>query len=108
MRVMKLFSACATTMIGLAGAAYADDDTRDADFLEVLHNVGIGYASEDDVIASGKAVCSYIAGGHTPNETAQTIENENPKLSPKQVLQFMELARAVYCPPPPLGGGGGG
>ncbi|GFG73519.1 DUF732 domain-containing protein [Mycobacterium botniense] len=110
MNMVKLFLAAiwATTLIGMAGVARADDDPRDAAFLQALQEVGITYPSADRVIASGKAVCSYMAGGHSPNATVQMVAEENPELSPDQALQFVDLARGAYCPLPPMGGGGGG
>lgn len=94
--------------IGLGAPAYADDDPRDAAFLQALNEVGIKYPSEDQVIASGKAVCAYIETRHTPAETVQTVAEENPQLSPGQAVDFVILARGAYCPLPPGGGGGGG
>ncbi|MBS4730214.1 DUF732 domain-containing protein [Mycobacterium sp. SM1] len=110
MHVVKVFFAtvCTATLIGVAGAARADDDPRDDAFLQALKDVGIEYPNADQVIASGKAVCSYMAGGHTLNETAQAVAEQNPNLSPLQALQFVDLARGAYCPLPPMGGGGGG
>lgn len=109
MRKLKLLVAvsCATTVFGAAGAAHADDDPRDANFLQALKDVGIPYPSADKVTASGKAVCSYLHQGHSPNDTAQTVASEN-NLSSLQAEQFVALARGAYCPLPPMGGGGGG
>jgi hypothetical protein len=108
MRAVKLLLAasCATSVIGMAGAAHADD--RDDAFLQALHDDGIEYASSDKVIASAKAVCSYMAGGHGIDNTVQMIVTENPNLSSEQAAVFMDLARDTYCPTPPMGGGGGG
>jgi len=109
MRKVKLLVAatCATTVVGVAGAAHADDGQQDANFLQALKDVGIPYQSADKVTASGEAVCSYLHEGHTPNETAQTVASEN-NLSSLQAAQFVALARGAYCPLPPMGGGGGG
>ncbi|KAA8964971.1 MAG: DUF732 domain-containing protein [Mycobacterium sp.] len=110
MRPAKLLLAmtCTTTLIGTANTAYADSGNDDA-FLEALNEVGIEYPNADQVISSGKAVCSYIiAGRHTENETIEMVAEQNPKLSPVQAIQFVNLARGAYCPLPPMGGGGGG
>ncbi len=108
MRAVKLLLAatCATNLIGMAGAAHADD--KDDAFLQALHDAGIEYSNSDKVVASGKAVCSYMAGGHGLDGTAQMIATENPNLSTEQAAEFMDIARNAYCPLPPMGGGGGG
>jgi hypothetical protein len=109
MRPAKLLLAliCTTTLVGTAGTAYADGN--DDAFLEALNEVGIEYPNADQVVASGKAVCSYIiAGRHTENETIEMVSEQNPKLTPVQAIQFVNLARGAYCPLPPMGGGGGG
>ncbi len=111
MLVVKLLLAAvgAIGLIGFAAAAHADDDSRDDIFLQSLHQVGIEFPSDDQAIASGKGVCSYIiAGRHPFDETVRKVAEENPKLSTKQALQFVDLAKDTYCPPGPAGGGGGG
>ncbi|UQX12452.1 DUF732 domain-containing protein [Candidatus Mycobacterium methanotrophicum] len=111
MLVVKLLLAAVgvISLAGFAAVAHADDDSRDDNFLQALHEVGIGFPSADQAIASGKGVCSYIiAGRHPFDETVQKVAEENPQLSPKQALQFVDLAKDAYCPPGPAGGGGGG
>jgi hypothetical protein len=92
----------------MAATAHADGDPRDDAFLGALNEVGIGYPSADQVIASGKAVCGYIEGRHSFVETVQAVKDANPGLSLEQSMQFVDLARDVYCPLPLAGGGGGG
>lgn len=98
---------CTTTAFGALGVAHADGN--DDAFIEALNAVGIEYPNADQAISSGKAVCSYIiADRHTEDQTAQMVAEQNPKLSPLQAIQFVNLARGAYCPLPPMGGGGGG
>ena len=110
MRATKLLLfaiTCTTTAFGAFGVARADGN--DDAFIEALNAVGIEYPNADQAISSGKAVCSYIiADRHTENQTAQMVAEQNPKLSPIQAVQFVNLARGAYCPMPPMGGGGGG
>lgn len=110
MRATKLLLfaiACTTTTFGAFSVAHAD--SNDDAFIEALNAVGIEYPNADQAISSGKAVCSYIiADRHTENQTVQMVAEQNPKLSPIQAVQFVNLARGAYCPLPPMGGGGGG
>ncbi|MFY2860854.1 DUF732 domain-containing protein [Mycobacterium sp. THU-M104] len=106
-KLLLLAITCTTAAFGAFGVAHADGN--DDAFIEALNAEGIGYPNSSQAISSGKAVCSYIiAGRHSEQQTAQMVLDENPKLSPIQAVQFVNLARGAYCPLPPMGGGGGG
>jgi hypothetical protein len=106
MTVVKPLLAAAGVAAILGMAAPANADPGDAVFLSSLDQIGIQYPNPNEAVASGKAVCEYLAGGHTQNQTARGVKNANPDLSLTKASQFVAIARLSYCNQTGTGGGG--
>ena len=89
-------------MIGFAAPAYAGPppvpDGDDGAFLAALHQAGIGYASPDAAVASGRAVCTCLNNGESGLELVHDVKAHNPGFDMESASDFAVIAANFYCP----------
>jgi hypothetical protein len=89
-------------MIGLAAPAYGapvpPPKGDDAGFLAALHQVGIVYASPDQAITAGKAVCTCLNNGESGLELVHDVKTHNPGFDMESASNFAMTAAKFYCP----------
>jgi hypothetical protein len=90
------------TVIGLAAPAYANaapsaagDDTG---FLAAVRQDGITYASPDQAVTAGKAVCTCLQNGESGLRLVHDVKTHNPGLDMENASQFAMIAAKYYCP----------
>src|ERR1700739_3916585 len=101
---MRLVLALAgvSAMIGLAAPAYGapvpPPKGDDAGFLAALHQIGIVYASPDQAITAGKAVCTCLNNGESGLELVHDVKTHNPGFDMESASNFAMTAAKFYCP----------
>ncbi|MFL0178520.1 MULTISPECIES: DUF732 domain-containing protein [unclassified Mycobacterium] len=88
-------------VIGCAAPAYADPDAGgggDAAFLTAVRAVGLTFASSDQAIVAGHAVCSMANNGETGLQVVKQLTADNPGLTMDAASQFAAAAANAYCP----------
>ena len=89
----------AVAVIASAAPAHADPDSgADAAFLTSLQAVGLTFASNEQAIAAGRAVCGLIDNGSSGLQVVKQAKADNPGLSMDGAAQFAALAANSYCP----------
>lgn len=94
------------TVLGVAAAimgaapAYADPETGggDGQFLTSLKAAGLSFASNDQAIVAGHAVCSMANNGESGLQVVKQLTVDNPGLSMEGAAQFAADAASAYCP----------
>jgi len=91
-----------SAMVGLAAPAYGDPppvpDGDDAGFLAALHQAGISYASPDQAVAAGRAVCTCLNNGESGLELVHDVKAHNPGFDMESASNFAMIAAKFYCP----------
>ncbi|MGV0750058.1 DUF732 domain-containing protein [Mycolicibacter minnesotensis] len=89
-------------VIGCAAPAYADPDAGDgggdAAFLTALRAAGLTFASSDQAIVAGHAVCSMANNGETGLQVVKQLTTDNPGLPMDAAAQFAAVSANAYCP----------
>ncbi|QZA07736.1 DUF732 domain-containing protein [Mycolicibacter heraklionensis] len=90
-------------VIGCAAPAYADPDDGDggggdAAFLTALKAAGLTFASSDQAIVAGHAVCSMANNGESGLKVVKQLTADNPGLTMDGAAQFAAIAANAYCP----------
>lgn len=95
-----LSAAGVVVIIGSAAPAFADPGTAGGDvaFLASLQGAGLTFASNDQAIAAGHAVCGLIDNGSSGLQVVRQAKADNPGLSMDDAAQFTALAASSYCP----------
>jgi Protein of unknown function (DUF732) len=92
----------ASAMIGLAAPAYADPDQPpppdNAGFLAALQKVGIDYASPQQAITSGQAVCECLHDGESGLELVHDVKSHNPGFDMENASNFALISARFFCP----------
>jgi len=91
----------AAAVIGSASPAIANEPAGaggDAAFLADLHSVGLTFASGDQAIAAGHAVCGMIDNGESGLQVVKAVKADNPGLNMDDAAQFAAIAANSYCP----------
>jgi hypothetical protein len=98
--LLALLGVC--TLIGLAAPAYADAAPLvagdDAGFLAALRQDGISYASPDQAVTAGEAVCTCLQNGESGLRLVHDVKTHNPGLDMENASQFAMIAAKYYCP----------
>ncbi|MGB3285482.1 DUF732 domain-containing protein [Mycolicibacter algericus] len=101
MSVMKTLLAAVVTL-SIAGAvpAIADPDgaNNDPGFIASLRESGMEFASEEQAIAAGRAVCGLINNGESGLQVVRELQSDNAALTLEGAAQFAAIAAASYCP----------
>lgn len=99
---MKLVLVLAGVVItvGLAAPVYADDNPAPdaAGFLSALRVAGIKYASPDQAVASGQALCEMASHGAPGLELIGDLRDNNPEMDINTATQFAALSAHYFCP----------
>ena len=99
---MLLALVSAVAMIGLAAPAYADQDEPpppdNGGFLAALQNVGIDYASPEQAIKSGQAVCTCLQNGESGLDLVHDVKTHNPGFDMENASNFAMISAKYYCP----------
>lgn len=86
-------------VIGCAAPAYADPNAGDdSAFLTGLRAAGLSFASNDQAIVAGHAVCSMANNGETGLQVVKQLTADNPGLTMDGAAQFAAVAANAYCP----------
>ncbi len=89
-------------MIAATAPAHADPVPTpggdDAGFLTALGQAGIGYASPDQAVASGRAVCACLNNGESGLELVHDVKSHNPGMDMEVAANFALVAAKFYCP----------
>ncbi|WP_420109984.1 DUF732 domain-containing protein [Mycolicibacter arupensis] len=102
-RGMFLAWGVAVAIVGAAPAG-ADPDgggdgaANDAAFLAAIKASGLTFASEDQAIVAGHAVCSMANNGESGLAVVKRLTADNPGLSMEDASKFAAAAAKAYCP----------
>lgn len=97
--VLSVLSVAA--VIGCAAPAYADPDPGDGGdgaFLTALRAAGLTFASNDQAIVAGHAVCSMANNGETGLQVVKQLTADNPGLPMDAAAKFAAVSANAYCP----------
>lgn len=83
-------------VFGLAGTANATTTATDTNFLSTLSEQGFSGDAQTE-IAYGKAVCSALDKGTSPDDVVSALANKTG-LSPTAAKKFALIAADAYCP----------
>lgn len=75
-----------------------DDGAGDAAFLTALRAAGLTFASEEQAIVAGHAVCSMANNGETGLQVVKQLTTDNPGLTMDAAARFAAAAANAYCP----------
>lgn len=75
-----------------------DGGAGDAAFLTALRAAGLTFASEEQAIVAGRAVCSMANNGETGLQVIKQLTTDNPGLTMDAAAQFAAAAANSYCP----------
>lgn len=87
------------------GAATANAQTPDEQFVSAMTKMGIPFAPDEDLPAVGHKVCDMLTAGLTGNPNpvpavrgvVQTLES-NTELTKQQAVGVMQASTYIYCP----------
>jgi aminoglycoside phosphotransferase len=88
--------------IGLTAPVYAHAtpsvEGDDAGFLAALRQDGITYASPDQAVTAGRAVCTCLQNGESGLRLVHDVKTHNPGFDMENASQFAMIAAKYYCP----------
>ena len=90
----------------VTAAGEARADSRDDTFYDMLTMEGLDCESKyfrcpdgsGDLVAIGMSACGEMMRGASKSDTVSKLGDLKPSMSRKQVLTFVNIAAAVYCP----------
>jgi hypothetical protein len=97
-RLLALLGTAAVIGCAAPASAGPDDAFDDTGFLATVRDAGLRYASPDQAIAFGKAVCSWIGSGKSGPELVHNLQDENPGLTTDHATLFVAISAKYYCP----------
>lgn len=103
---VRITALCAMTMIALTAPAVAQADPRDDDFVNNLAGQGITgdpaklISTAQNVCITSKQLTSTAVPGGLGNMMPMGYVLTSLHLNMGQIGQFMDTAKATYCPPP--------
>jgi hypothetical protein len=103
---LSVLAAGTLAAIALTGppAAHATDADADAQFLAVVAELGLRFATPDEAVEAGNNVCDIVAEGSsnniTPLEIRASIVNSllGEGVNEEQAMALMVGAVGAYCP----------
>ncbi|PRC42613.1 DUF732 domain-containing protein [Mycobacterium sp. ITM-2017-0098] len=101
--IAAVMAAAGLAMFG--GAATASAQTPDEQFANVITQLGIPFAPDEDLSLVGHKVCDMLTTGLTGNPNpvpavrgvVQTLEN-NADITKQQAVGMMQASTYIYCP----------
>ena len=85
-------------VIGAPAHADPGDGAGDAAFLAAIRAAGLNFASEEQAIVAGHAVCSMANNGETGLQVVKQLTADNPGLTMDAAAHFAAAAANAYCP----------
>jgi Protein of unknown function (DUF732) len=71
---------------------------EDAGFLAALRQDDISYASPNQAVTAGKAVCACLNNGESGLRLVHDVKTHNPGFDMEGASQFAVIAAKCYCP----------
>ena len=101
---LSILAAGALAAIAMTGPPAAHATDGDAQFLAVVAELGLGFATPDEAVEAGNNVCDIVAEGSanniSPLEIRASIVNSllGEGVNEEQAMALMVGAVGAYCP----------
>jgi hypothetical protein len=101
---LSILAAGALTAVAVTGAPAAVATDADAQFLAVVAELGLTFATADEAVEAGNNVCDIVAEGSanniSPVEIRASIVNSllGQGVNDEQAVRLMVGAVGAYCP----------
>lgn len=96
--IVALTSMAISVVCATPAGAVPDDVNNDAGFLASLRQSSITFASEQQAIVAGHAVCGLVNNGESGLQVVKELQADNAGLTLDAAAKFSAIAANSYCP----------